>query len=222
MVYLRDQPRRGSTRRPLRWLLISPASFAPARVAGYLFRASEEPPASCHPVRGSSGVPCFRLRSGFDSLSVFRLLRRVGVFPRSGWRGRDLLPVPCCPCGQGFFGSFSKPCASESPWRPTLRKGRDSHDPERPHSHRRLDPGAASSSAEGFVVMSQLPPQHKAALIFGHPGKGFLIAKFLAARLQCEIRLPVGDDRLRRIAVLDNEVAGVTGKCVVRDASLCS
>jgi len=87
---------------------------------------------------------------------------------------------------------------------------------------RRLDPGAASGSTEGFVVMGQLPSQHKAALILGHPGKGFLIAKFLAARLQCEIRLPVGDDRLRRIAVLDNEVAGVTGKCVVRDASLCS
>jgi hypothetical protein len=43
-----------------------------------------------------------------------------------------------------------------------------------------------------------------------------LVRQLLAACLHGKVRLPVGNDRLGRVAVLDDEVAGVAGEPVVR------
>ena len=69
------------------------------------------------------------------------------------------------------------------------------------------DSGVFGRIREVEVVFPHFRPQDDPALPLH-----FLITEFLPSRLDGKIDLSLGDDFLRRVRVLDDEVAGVSGK----------
>lgn len=66
------------------------------------------------------------------------------------------------------------------------------------------------------------PAQEQTLLILIQSGEGFLVGEFLAAGLNREVGLAGGNDRLARVAVLNDQVAGITGEGDVIDFALSS
>lgn len=61
-------------------------------------------------------------------------------------------------------------------------------------------------------MLLHLPAQEQTLLILIQLGEGFLVGEFLAAGLNREVGLAGGNDRLARVAVLNDQVAGITGE----------
>ncbi|MFM0244132.1 hypothetical protein PQR04_04200 [Paraburkholderia sediminicola] len=68
--------------------------------------------------------------------------------------------------------------------------------------------------------MSEFDAQHQSALIFHHAGERLFVTQFLAPCLKGKIGLAVCNDGLRRVTVLDDQVACVAGKPEIFDGTL--
>ncbi len=77
---------------------------------------------------------------------------------------------------------------------------------------RRFHTGILGSGRQVLVVGGQLVADSQTLVVLAESGESLVIAQLLAAGLQGEVGLAVGDDRLGRIAVLHDQVAGVAGQ----------
>jgi hypothetical protein len=70
-----------------------------------------------------------------------------------------------------------------------------------------------------FVVFCHFLPEQEAFLVFL---EGFVFGQFLPPRLDGKIGLSQRHQRLGRVGILDDEVAGITGKCPIFNLALCA
>ena len=70
-----------------------------------------------------------------------------------------------------------------------------------------------------FVVFCHLLPEQEALLVFL---EGFTFGQLLPPRLDGKLGLPQRHQRLGRVGILDDEVAGITGKGPIFNLALCA
>ncbi|MPN27671.1 hypothetical protein SDC9_175105 [bioreactor metagenome] len=84
-----------------------------------------------------------------------------------------------------------------------------------------FDAGLGGSGSKVFVVLCEFVADGEPLLVFAQLPEGGVVRQFLAAGLDGKVSLAVGNDRLRGVAVLDDQVAGIAGEADVFDLPFC-
>ena len=82
--------------------------------------------------------------------------------------------------------------------------------------------GISGRCGQVLVVLGQLIAYRQTLFVFVKSGEAIIIGQLLAAGLDGEVGLTIGDDRFAWVAVLHDQVAGVAGQADVRHLAPCT